>query len=446
MSRRRAGLAIAALAIGLAAIVAVFPRSPHRVSFARNVQPIFTRSCAGCHPASFPYLDLRAGHAWSQLVRVPSPTNPAFELVLPGRPELSYLLTHPRSVQCEAPDQGRPAGDRRVDPRGRTAELTRATERPGSGPRQCAALLSRPWVVPDPEPREPAAPPRRTAPRRTRSRHRGRGDRPRRTPQRARTRRATRPVLLGAPALSGASPMVAATVPGRRARRWASRCSARRDCPRGRSSSRRSRSPSGRGSGSPWASAESASGGGRSCGRTRSSPNTPLRIPFVRGHVLAFVDQFAETVPDTPRAPVGTPRRGHARVLRPRLGDGRAARHGDRAVRARSARRGADVLARQGARRRDRRALRGRAVRARPRHPDLRGDVLRRRVRPGHDALRLAARDAPRPSRRRGCNALRSCSATRSRWLPSGRPSCSDGAADCVLPRGARGPPSGSSG
>ena len=95
MSRRRAARGIAALAVGLAATVAVFPRSPHRVSFAEDVQPIFTRSCAGCHPASFPYLDLRTGHAWSQLVGVPSATNPAFELVLPGRPELSYLLTHP---------------------------------------------------------------------------------------------------------------------------------------------------------------------------------------------------------------------------------------------------------------------------------------------------------------------------------------------------------------
>lgn len=95
MSRRRAGLIVAALAIGAAAIVVALPRSPHRVSFQRDVQPIFTRSCAGCHPASFPYLDLRTGRAWDQLVRVPSATNPAFELVLPGRPDLSYLLTHP---------------------------------------------------------------------------------------------------------------------------------------------------------------------------------------------------------------------------------------------------------------------------------------------------------------------------------------------------------------
>ena len=95
MTRRRAGLIVAAFATGAVAIVLVLPKPSQRVSFQRDVQPIFTRSCAGCHPASFPYLDLRAGHAWDALVRVPAATNPAFELVLPGRPELSYLLTHP---------------------------------------------------------------------------------------------------------------------------------------------------------------------------------------------------------------------------------------------------------------------------------------------------------------------------------------------------------------
>jgi hypothetical protein len=59
------------------------------------VQPIFNRSCISCHPVAFPYLDLRPGRSWGQLVRVPATTNPAFELVLPGRPDLSYLLTHP---------------------------------------------------------------------------------------------------------------------------------------------------------------------------------------------------------------------------------------------------------------------------------------------------------------------------------------------------------------
>ena len=65
-----------------------------RVSFARDVQPILTAKCATCHPSSFPYLDLRPGKAYAAMVGIPAETNPAFEIVLPGRPELSYLLTH----------------------------------------------------------------------------------------------------------------------------------------------------------------------------------------------------------------------------------------------------------------------------------------------------------------------------------------------------------------
>ena len=76
----------------------VLPRcggSAEGVSFARDVQPIFDRKCVQCHPVSYPYLDLRQGRSYDQLVRVSARTRPAFERVLPGRPELSYLLTHP---------------------------------------------------------------------------------------------------------------------------------------------------------------------------------------------------------------------------------------------------------------------------------------------------------------------------------------------------------------
>jgi hypothetical protein len=65
------------------------------VSFDDEVQPIFDRKCAACHPVSYPYLDLRRGRSYDELVRVPARTRPAFERVLPGRPELSYLLSHP---------------------------------------------------------------------------------------------------------------------------------------------------------------------------------------------------------------------------------------------------------------------------------------------------------------------------------------------------------------
>ena len=64
------------------------------ISYARDVQPIFDRSCVSCHPSAYPYLDLRPGRSWSQLVGVPAATDPAFERVLRGRPELSYLITH----------------------------------------------------------------------------------------------------------------------------------------------------------------------------------------------------------------------------------------------------------------------------------------------------------------------------------------------------------------
>jgi hypothetical protein len=71
------------------------------VSFSEDVQPIFDRKCAACHPVSYPYLDLRRGRSYEQLVRVPARTRPAFLRVLPGRPELSYLLTHPPDPSLE---------------------------------------------------------------------------------------------------------------------------------------------------------------------------------------------------------------------------------------------------------------------------------------------------------------------------------------------------------
>jgi hypothetical protein len=65
------------------------------VSFRHDIQPILTARCAGCHPSAYPYLDLRAGAAYDQLVRVSPPNAPSYERVVPGRPRLSYLLIHP---------------------------------------------------------------------------------------------------------------------------------------------------------------------------------------------------------------------------------------------------------------------------------------------------------------------------------------------------------------
>jgi hypothetical protein len=65
------------------------------VSFRRDIQPIFDYKCASCHPIVYPYLDLRPGRAYAQLVGVSPPTAPSYERVVPGQPQLSYLLLHP---------------------------------------------------------------------------------------------------------------------------------------------------------------------------------------------------------------------------------------------------------------------------------------------------------------------------------------------------------------
>ena len=65
------------------------------VSFSEDVQPIFDAKCVACHPVAYPYLDLRRGESYGDLYRVSARTRPALERVLPYRPELSYLLTHP---------------------------------------------------------------------------------------------------------------------------------------------------------------------------------------------------------------------------------------------------------------------------------------------------------------------------------------------------------------
>lgn len=63
--------------------------------FSTDVQPIFDAKCVACHPVAYPYLDLRPGRSYDDLYRVSAATRPAFERVVPGRPELSYLLVHP---------------------------------------------------------------------------------------------------------------------------------------------------------------------------------------------------------------------------------------------------------------------------------------------------------------------------------------------------------------
>lgn len=87
------GAGVAGVALAAAIVVAGSRGSTPR--FSADVQPIFDGKCISCHPVAYPYLDLRRGHAYADLVRVSAATRPAFERVVPGKPEFSYLLTHP---------------------------------------------------------------------------------------------------------------------------------------------------------------------------------------------------------------------------------------------------------------------------------------------------------------------------------------------------------------
>lgn len=88
--------AIVSLAAGSWLATSTLSRQPPPVPrFAADIQPIFDRKCVTCHPVAYPYLDLRAGRSYRDLYRASAATDPAFERVVPGRPDLSYLLIHP---------------------------------------------------------------------------------------------------------------------------------------------------------------------------------------------------------------------------------------------------------------------------------------------------------------------------------------------------------------
>lgn len=66
------------------------------VLYGRNIQPIWDRSCAlaGCHspPALQGGQDLTAGRSYSDLVGVRSTQQPKLRRVVPGDPDMSYLV------------------------------------------------------------------------------------------------------------------------------------------------------------------------------------------------------------------------------------------------------------------------------------------------------------------------------------------------------------------
>ena len=69
---------------------------PQTVSFASQLQPILTASCAttACHAGVHPQqgLDLSAGKAYAALVNVASSECSTYKLVLPDQPDQSYLI------------------------------------------------------------------------------------------------------------------------------------------------------------------------------------------------------------------------------------------------------------------------------------------------------------------------------------------------------------------
>jgi hypothetical protein len=77
------------------ALVAALPPSPP-VFFAADVEPIFAAHCAvpGCHVAPTPpaFLNLEVGQAWTNLVGIASNECGAFDRVMPGDPDASYLV------------------------------------------------------------------------------------------------------------------------------------------------------------------------------------------------------------------------------------------------------------------------------------------------------------------------------------------------------------------
>jgi hypothetical protein len=73
------------------------PPAQASVSFANNIQPIFTASCAvssACHAGVVPAqnYDLTAGKSLAQSINVKSSQNAKLDRIEPGRPERSYTF------------------------------------------------------------------------------------------------------------------------------------------------------------------------------------------------------------------------------------------------------------------------------------------------------------------------------------------------------------------
>ncbi len=85
------------------------PDAGNDVSFAGDIQPIFTTACAGCHSSGGAAdlagiaLMLTEGEAYDLLINVPSVQDTDLTLVVPGDPDASLLLA---KVESDEPPVG----------------------------------------------------------------------------------------------------------------------------------------------------------------------------------------------------------------------------------------------------------------------------------------------------------------------------------------------------
>ena len=79
-------------------------------TFAADVQPIFTASCAfsGCHGGASPAqgMNLSAGQAYANTVNVPSNELPSMDRIEPGDPDQSYLVNKIQGTQGDVGGSG----------------------------------------------------------------------------------------------------------------------------------------------------------------------------------------------------------------------------------------------------------------------------------------------------------------------------------------------------
>lgn len=85
--------------------------SGNEISFAEDIQPIFTNSCAfagGCHAGGSPALgmNLSAGQAYQNIVNVPADQLSSMNRIEPDEPDNSYLIHKIQGTQSSVGGTG----------------------------------------------------------------------------------------------------------------------------------------------------------------------------------------------------------------------------------------------------------------------------------------------------------------------------------------------------